>query len=37
MDTQRAIFLFLKDNVYSGYSLEAVLSSVNDSFIPLAD
>ena len=37
MDTQSAIFLFLKENVCSGYSLDAVLSSVNDSFIPLAD
>ena len=39
MDTQSAFFLFLKENVCSGYSLEAVLSSVNDSFIhvPLAD
>ena len=25
-------FLFLKENVCSGYSLEAVLSNVNDSF-----
>ena len=32
MDTQRAIFLFLKENVCSGYSLEAALSNVNDSF-----
>ena len=31
------IFLFLKENVCNGYSLEAALSSVNDSFIPLAD
>ena len=37
MDIQSAIFLFLKRNVCSGYLLEAVLSSVNDSFIPLAD
>ena len=37
MDTLSAIFLFLKENVYSGYSLEAALSNVNDSFIPLAD
>ena len=37
MDTQSAIFLFLKENVCSGYSMEAVFSSVNDSFIPLAD
>ena len=36
-DTQSAIFLFLKENVCSGYSLEVVLSSLNDSFIPLAD
>ena len=34
MDTQIAIVLFLKENVCSGYSLEAVLSGVNDSFIP---
>ena len=32
MDTESAIFLFLKENVCSGYSLEAALSSVNDSF-----
>ena len=32
MDTQSANFLFLKENVCSGYSLEATLSSVNDSF-----
>ena len=32
MDTQSAIFLFLKENVCSGYSLAAVLSNVNDSF-----
>ena len=32
MDTQSAIFLFLKENVCSGYSLEAALSNVNDSF-----
>ena len=31
MDTESAIFLFLKENVCSGYSLEAALSSVNDS------
>ena len=37
MDTQSAFFLFLKENVCSGYSLEADLSSVNDSFVPLAD
>ena len=37
MDTQSAIFIFHKENVCSGYSLEAALSSVNDSFIPLAD
>ena len=37
MDTQSAIFLFLRENVCSEYSLEAVLSSVNDSFVPLAD
>ena len=37
MDAQSAIFLFLKENVCSGYSLEAVLYSVNDSFIPLED
>ena len=37
MDTQSAIFLFLKENVCSGYSLEAALSNVNDSFISLAD
>ena len=31
MDTQSAIFLFLKENVCNGYmySLEAALSSVN--------
>ena len=32
MYTQSAIFLFLKENVCSGYSLEAALSNVNDSF-----
>ena len=32
MDTQSAIFLFLKESVCSGYSLEAALSNVNDSF-----
>ena len=32
MDTQSALFLFLKENVCSGYSLEAALSNVNDSF-----
>ena len=32
MDTKSAIFLFLKENVCSGYSLEAALSNVNDSF-----
>ena len=32
MDTQSAIFLYLKENVCSGYSFEAVLSNVNDSF-----
>ena len=32
MDTQSAIFLFLKEKVCSGYSLEAALSNVNDSF-----
>ena len=32
MDTQSAIFLFLKENVCCGYSLEAALSNVNDSF-----
>ena len=32
MYTQRAIFLFLKENVCSGYSLVAALSNVNDSF-----
>ena len=37
MDTQSAIFLFLKEKVCSAYSLEAALSNVNDSFIPLAD
>ena len=31
MYTQRAIFLFLKENVCSGYSLVAALSNVNDS------
>ena len=36
MNTQSAIFLFLKENVCS-YSLETALSSVNDSFIPLAN
>ena len=29
MDTLSAIFLFLKENVCNGYSLEAALSSVN--------
>ena len=29
MDTQSAIFLFLKEVVCNGYSLEATLSSVN--------
>ena len=29
MDTQSAIFLFLKENVCNGYSLEAALSCVN--------
>ena len=29
MNTQSAFFLFLKENVCSGYSLEAVLSNVN--------
>ena len=29
MDTQSAIFLFLKEKVCNGYSLEAALSSVN--------
>ena len=33
MDTQSANFLFLKENVCSGYSLEAALSNVNGSFI----
>ena len=37
MDTQSAIFLFLKENVCSGYSFEAALSSVNDIFIFLVD
>ena len=32
MDTQSAIFLFLKENVCRRYSLEAALSNVNDSF-----
>ena len=32
MNTQSAFFLFLKENVCSGYSLEAALSNVNDSF-----
>ena len=32
MDTQSAIFIFLKENFCSGYSLEAALSNVNDSF-----
>ena len=32
MDTQSAFFLFLKENVCSGYSLEAALSNLNDSF-----
>ena len=35
MGTQSAIFLFLKENVCSGYSLEAALSSVNDTLYPL--
>ena len=30
MDTQSAIFLFLKENVCNGYSLEAAFSCVND-------
>ena len=34
MDTQKRFFLFFKENVCSGYSLEAALSNVNDSFIP---
>ena len=29
MDTQSAMFLFLKENVCSGYLLEAALSNVN--------
>ena len=29
MDTQSAIFSFLKENVCNGYLLEAALSSVN--------
>ena len=32
MDNQSAIFLFLKENVFIGYSLEAALSNVNGSF-----
>ena len=32
MDTQKRYFLFLEENVCSGYSLEAALSNVNDSF-----
>ena len=32
MDTQSTIYLFLKVNVCSGYSLEAAPSNVNDSF-----
>ena len=32
MDIQSVFFLFLKENVCSGYPLEAALSNVNDSF-----
>ena len=32
MDTKKRYFLFFKENVCSGYSLEAALSNVNDSF-----
>ena len=32
MDTKKRYFLFFKENVCSGYSLEATLSNVNDSF-----
>ena len=34
MDTKKRYFLFFKENVCSGYSLEATLSNVNDSFTP---
>ena len=34
MDTKKRYFLFFKENVCSGYSLEAALSNVNDSFTP---
>ena len=32
METKKLYFLFFKENVCSGYSLEAALSNVNDSF-----
>ena len=34
MDTKKRYFLFFKENVCSGYSLEGTLSNVNDSFTP---
>ena len=34
MDTKKRYFLFFKENVCSGYSLEATLSNLNDSFTP---
>ena len=34
MDTKKRYFLFFKENVCTGYSLEAALSNVNDSFTP---
>ena len=34
MDTKKRYFLFFIENVCSGYSLEAALSNVNDSFTP---
>ena len=32
MDTKKCYYLFSKENVCGGYSLEAALSNVNDSF-----
>ena len=34
MDTKKRYYLFFKENVCSGYSLEAALSNVNDRFTP---
>ena len=34
MDTKKRYFLFFKENVCSGYSLEAALCNVNASFTP---